>query len=80
MVEQVLVLQLLRQFKTGSLTEFACALAVALDDLVRNHVASLALQVLQLIVHHPPAQNFKQPAFNLVLVEGVFATQTPPNC
>lgn len=79
MVEQVLVLKLLGQFKAGGLAEFARALAVALDDRVGNHVARLALQVLQLVVYHPSAEDFKQPAFNLVFVECIIATYTPPD-
>ncbi len=53
MIQQVLVFELLGQFEAGSLVELASALAVALHNLVGNHLTSFALQVLQLVVYHP---------------------------
>ena len=74
-----MVFELLGQFVTGCLVELTRALAVALDDLIGNHVARLALEVLQLVVNHPSTENFKESPFNLVFVERFIATDTPPN-
>jgi hypothetical protein len=68
LVHQVLVFQLLRQDVAQRLVERCCALAMATDKAVVDHLTCLALQILHLVSYHPPIQNLDQTSLNLALV------------
>jgi hypothetical protein len=57
LVQQILILKLFRQFESDSLQELTCALAVAPSNLVVDHFACFALQILHLVIHQAFGQN-----------------------
>ena len=65
LIQQVLVLEFLRQLETHSLHKPTSALTVSPCDLVVDHFARFALQILHLVIDHSLGQNVHQSLLNL---------------
>lgn len=78
LVEQILVLQLLRRRVADSLKELASTGAVSAHEAIVDHLAVLTLEILQLVSHDSAVEEVDQSLLNRELVEVCFTVLALP--
>lgn len=77
-VQQVLVSQLLWRGLTNGLQVLASALTVSCDNCVLDHLALLALEILELIGDKSLVNHIKKSGLNVLLVQWSFTVSAVP--